>query len=298
MAQEKRAAVLGKPIKHSISPVLHREAYQALGLKHWSYDAVEMDEAGVGEFVESLDESWAGLSLTMPLKHAVVPFLDHVEPLAEILGVVNTVVVQAVREGVAPLKVGANTDVYGIVRSFRDKGLTSGVGEGAPALDAESGAPGVGRRAAILGGGATATSAMAALAQLGYTSPEIYVRSLNRSGALVRAATRMGLSPQWRKFDRAAECVDADVVVSTVPAVGVDKLSAELSARAARPRGVMLDVVYHPWPSALGAVWGDRAIPGTEMLLHQAAEQVRLMTGREAPLAAMRSALDRELQSR
>src|ERR1700722_14352226 len=76
-----KAAVLGKPIAHSLSPVLHRAAYEALGLTDWSYDLVECDEAGLADYVNSRGPDWAGLSLTMPLKRTVLPLLDHVDHL-------------------------------------------------------------------------------------------------------------------------------------------------------------------------------------------------------------------------
>lgn len=108
-----RAAVLGHPIAHSLSPVLHRAAYAALGLD-WTYDAVDVTEETLPGFVAALDDGWAGLSLTMPLKQAVLPLLDHVEPLAEVVGAVNTVLVQG--GGARPTLVGANTDVHGLDR--------------------------------------------------------------------------------------------------------------------------------------------------------------------------------------
>lgn len=114
----RRAAVLGHPIAHSLSPVLHRAAYRALGLDSWSYDAVDVTEDGLPGFVAGLGDDWAGLSLTMPLKQTVLPLLDHVEPLAQVVGAVNTVLVQG--SGSARTLVGANTDVHGIVAALRE----------------------------------------------------------------------------------------------------------------------------------------------------------------------------------
>src|SRR4051794_13120797 len=99
-----RAAVLGSPIAHSLSPALHRAAYRELGLD-WSYDAIECDEVGLPAFVDSLDETWAGLSLTMPLKRAVLPLLDEMSEIATSTGVANTVLRRDGR------KRGDNTDV-------------------------------------------------------------------------------------------------------------------------------------------------------------------------------------------
>ena len=88
----RRAAVIGHPVAHSLSPVLHRAAYAALGLEGWTYEAIDTTEEQLPALVNGLDASWAGLSLTMPLKHAVIPLLDHVDPLANVVGAVNTLV--------------------------------------------------------------------------------------------------------------------------------------------------------------------------------------------------------------
>jgi len=285
-AGARRAAVLGHPIGHSLSPALHRAAYAALGLLGWSYEALDVTAEQLPAFVAGLDRTWAGLSLTMPLKQTVLPLLDHVEPLAEVVGAVNTVLVQGGGSG-APVLAGANTDVYGIVAALRE-GL---VAAGGPALPSEP----VRRSAAVLGAGATAASTLAALAQLGCATPVVYVRSLGRVGALMRAAHRMGVEPRYALLPAApAELGVADLVVSTLPARGADDVAAGLSSLAARVRGVLLDVVYDPFPTALSLAWGNgggTVVGGDRMLLHQGAEQVRLMTGLVAPMAALEAAL-------
>lgn len=294
----RRAAVLGHPIAHSLSPVLHRAAHAALGLSGWAYDAVDVTEEDLGLFVADLDGSWAGLSLTMPLKTAVLGLLDHIEPLAEVVGAVNTVLVQPVPGG-RPVLVGANTDVHGIVRA-----LGEGMADGPDAGEEPSR---IGT-AVVLGAGATAASTLAALAQLGCTTPQVFVRSMARAGATMRAAHRMGVDPRFLTFepmDRVLTAMAAaDVVVSTLPPHGADQLAALLTdgtptdatgaAQVAPVAGVLLDCAYDPRPTALGTAWrarGGAFVSGERMLLHQAGEQVRLMTGRPAPLAAMNQAL-------
>lgn len=288
----RRAAVLGHPIGHSLSPVLHRAAYRALGLDGWSYDAVDVTEEQLPAFVGDLDATWAGLSLTMPLKQTVLPLLDHVEPLAGVVGAVNTVLVQAGGSG-RPVLTGANTDVHGIVAALSE-GLAAAGGAGA----APGERPPV-RSAVVLGAGATAASALAALAELGCTAPVVLARSLGRTGALARAAHRMGVEPVFRSIDGALDAMaGADLVVSTLPPRAADGLA---SAHAPRPGAVLLDVAYDPRPTALHTAWlgaGGVAVPGERMLLHQAAEQVRLMTGRPGPLAAMDAALGAALDGR
>ena len=274
-----KAAVLGHPVQHSLSPILHRAAYRALGLDRWRYDALDVTSEALPGVLDGLDDTWAGLSLTMPLKQTVMPLLDHVEPLAEVVGAVNTVLVQHAPG--RPVLVGANTDVHGLVAAL---------GERLPA----------GTRpltAAVIGAGATAASTLAALGQLGCTTPTVHLRSLGRSGSLIRAAHRMGVEPRYVGLDTAADAAErADVVVSTVPAHAADGLAAELAGR--RVHGVLLDVVYDPRPTALSLAWeaaGGAVVGGERMLLHQAAEQVRLMTGRVAPLEAMDRALGERL---
>jgi shikimate 5-dehydrogenase len=174
--------------------------------------------------------------------------------------------------------------VHGLVAALRES-LGSGPVEGA----------------VVLGAGATAASALAALAELGCTSPLVLVRSIGRTVALNEAARRMGVTPRYEVLDAVAglgPLRQADVVVSTMPAHAADPVASSIAAHGVAMAGVLLDVVYDPRPTALGRAWADAGgsvVGGERMLLHQAAEQVRLMTGRSAPLAAMDEALDRAL---
>lgn len=279
----RRAAVLGHPVAHSLSPTLHRAAYSALGLD-WTYDAIDVEEPELASFVASCGQEWAGLSLTMPLKQAILGLLDHVEPLAEVVGAVNTVLLQP--GGSRPTLVGANTDVHGIVAALREAGFSPG----------DPPASGV-----VLGAGATAASALAALGELGIIAPAVFVRSLARTGALRRAAHRMGVEPTFHQIDAALPSVlTADVVVSTLPAHAADGLAADVVAARPERLGALLDVVYEPRPTALRAAWLARGADagGERMLLHQAAEQVRLMTGQAPPIDSMSAALDSVLADR
>jgi shikimate dehydrogenase len=287
---ERRAAVLGHPVAHSLSPVLHTAAYRALGLDGWQYGRHDVTEGALEGFLRDVDAGWAGLSLTMPLKQVVIPLLDHVDPLAEAVGAVNTVLFSAVGGAGggtgrgAVVTTGTNTDVHGLVAALREGLGARGVAD-----------------AVILGGGATAASALAAVAELGCVSPRVFVRSLDRIGPLREAVARMGVSPSFEVFDERATTsalAAADAVVSTTPKYAADQwaplLTELLTAAGEKPRGVLLDVVYDPRPTALQSAWsalGADAVGGERMLLHQAAEQVRLMTGRTAPLDAMDDAL-------
>jgi shikimate dehydrogenase len=283
----RRAAVLGHPVAHSLSPVLHTAAYRALGLDGWEYGVHDVTEGALAGFLRDVDAGWAGLSLTMPLKQVVIPLLDHVDPLAEAVGAVNTVLFSGGGHsggGGSVTTTGTNTDVHGIVAALREGLGARGVAD-----------------AVILGGGATAASALAAVAELGCVSPRVFVRSLERIGPLRAAVARMGVSPSFEVFDERATTsalAVADAVVSTTPKHAADQwaplLTGLLTAAGEKPRGVLLDVVYDPRPTALQSAWaalGADTVGGERMLLHQAAEQVRLMTGRPAPLAAMDDAL-------
>ncbi len=269
VAGVRRAAVLGSPIRHSLSPVLHRAAYAQLGLG-WTYDAIEVTESGLADFLGGLGPQWAGLSLTMPLKRAVLPLLATRSSSVVLTCSANTVVLGAAGPA------GYNTDVAGIVEAVREH-----------AGDRFATA----RTATILGGGATARSALVALDALELRDAAVVVRRPEAADDLRLLAEGSGIRLRVVPWSDAAPHLCADVVVSTVPGGVADALVAELPAAVP---GTLLDVVYDPWPSRLVAGWrarGGLVVPGHTMLLHQAAHQVQLMTGREAPLAAMRAAL-------
>ena len=271
-----RAAVLGKPVAHSRSPVLHNAAYQALGLRDWSYTSIECDEAGLPGLIGSLGPDWAGLSLTMPLKRAVLPLLDVADPLVTAVGGANTVVFGP--DG----RYGYNTDVPGMVSAL------AGIGVAVPASNGVAGGgAAVPTGATILGAGATACAALAAVRELGLKSAVVLARSPSRAGDLRDAALRLGMAIELRPFT--AGIRDGDLLISTVPG------TADVAWPPVPAACALLDVVYHPWPTPLAEAALRAGVPvasGFDLLLHQAARQVELMTGRApAPLEAMRTAL-------
>jgi len=273
-----KAAVLGKPIAHSLSPALHRAAYAALGFADWTYELVECDEAGLAAYVRSRGPEWAGLSLTMPLKRTVLPLLDHVDHRAAATGGANTVVFRP--EG----RYGYNTDVQGIVDALTEAGAS------VPAT------------VTILGAGATACSALAAVGELGAAGADVIVRDPSRASGLLTTADRLGLKARLRPWADLADDDAAlpDLLISTVPAGAADDYSERIRLTRPAPPAV-LDVVYHPWPTPLAqaaAAAGSVVASGYAMLLHQAAAQVELMTGKPAPLEAMRAAGEQELARR
>ncbi|MFG2991933.1 shikimate dehydrogenase [Streptomyces sp. NPDC048257] len=262
-----RAAVLGSPIEHSLSPVLHRAAYRELGLDDWSYDRFEIDEAALPGFVAGLGPEWAGLSLTMPLKRAIIPLLDGISDTAASVEAVNTVVLTA--DG---RRLGDNTDIPGIVAALHERGI-----EKVPS-------------AAILGAGATASSALAALSRICTGEVTAYVRSRVRADEMRQWGERLGVAVRTADWSEAAGALAAPLVIATTPAGTTDALAASVPEGA----GTLFDVLYDPWPTALAASWsrqGGTVIGGLDLLVHQAVLQVEQMTGRpNAPLAVMRQA--------
>jgi len=270
----RKAAVLGSPIAHSLSPALHRAAYARLGLDGWSYQAIECDEAGLPGWLAGCGPQWAGLSLTMPLKRTVLPLLDRADPVAAATGGANTVVF---RDGA---RLGYNTDVAGLVAALAGAGL-----DRAPA------------GALVLGGGATACSALAALAELGLRQVAVAVRDPARAAGLLAAASRLAMSVELCPFGKET---GAELLISTVPAGAANPYAERLRGIAHPPR-IVVDVVYHPWPTPLATAAsqaGSVAVSGFELLLQQAARQVELMTGRTPPVQAMRDAGLAELARR
>lgn len=271
----RRAAVLGSPISHSLSPVLHRAAYEQLALP-WSYEAIECDEAGLPALLAGLGPDFVGLSLTMPLKRAVLPLLDDVTPLAAAVGAVNTVIFEDA--GGARRLRGENTDVPGIVAGVRGA---------------------IGPRAvcsmAILGAGGTAAAALAAARDLGLANVSVVVRNMARTGDLIAAASRLGVEVDLVPWPGAGVVEAVDLLVSTVPAGATDALAGHWTPKLGQ---LLFDVLYDPWPTRLAAAAqaaGALVVGGLELLVQQAALQVECWTGRSAPIEVMRAAGERAL---
>ncbi|WP_406352470.1 shikimate dehydrogenase [Streptomyces sp. NBC_01635] len=271
----RRAAVLGSPIAHSLSPVLHRTAHAELGLESWTYDRFDVDEAALPGFFEKLGPEWAGLSLTMPLKRVVVPLLDGISETAASVDAVNTVVFA--EDG---RKTGDNTDIPGMVAALREHGIDK--------VDT----------AAILGAGATASSALAALSRICAGEVVVYVRSAARGAEMRQWAERLGVAVRIADWDDAEQALHAPLVVTTTPAGVTDGLARAVPEHPA----ALFDVLYDPWPTVLAARWsahGGAVVGGLDLLVHQAVLQVEQMTGRSpAPLDAMRKAGERALAAR
>ena len=272
-----KCGIVGDPIGHSLSPVLHRAAYDALGLD-WSYEAVQVPPGGLPAFLDGLDSSWRGLSLTMPLKREAVPLLTSADEWVRLTGAANTLVLD--RDG---SRHGLNTDV-----------------PGARAAVAEAGV-GTLERAVVLGVGATAASVVFALAELGLEHVTLLAREPARAGETLRVFAQhlRGTSFEVSLLAEAAEhSQSADIAVSTVPA---SAQRPELVAALAEVP-VIFDAVYDPWPTPLAAsavATGRTLVTGLDLLVGQAVGQVRAMTGNpDVPVDAMRAAAEKELELR
>jgi shikimate dehydrogenase len=241
-----------------------------LGLSGWTYDRLESDAAGLADLVASLGDEWAGLSVTMPGKHAALALAASATDRAIAVGAANTLVHQPSGEWHADC-----TDVDGVVGALRSAGGFTG-----------------GSVSVVLGAGGTACAALAGLAELGVGEVSIVVRDPARAGSASACAERLGLHVEimrWSTVDFGALASQADVLISTTPASAIEDVVEELaSARC------VLDVIYHPWPTALAtavSARGGQLANGLDMLLHQAFSQVEQLTGQSAPRFAMRDAL-------
>ena len=243
---ESRLAVWGDPIEHSRSPQLHRAAYAHLALP-WNYERRRVDAAGFAAALAGLDETWRGLSVTMPLKEAAFRAASDLDRHAALTGAVNTLLLADRR--------GFNTDVGGLIDAFREHDVTGFA------------------TARILGAGATAASALVAVAELGAQHVDVRARRPERAAQLIRIGEQLGIRVTADVFE--APLAPVDTTVSTLPpGTDVDHaVVAELTAHG----GALLDVAYAPWPSPLARSWGDApVISGLLMLLHQAVRQVRI----------------------
>jgi shikimate dehydrogenase len=252
-------------VSHSLSPLLHRAAYAALGLSDWTYDALDIGPSDLPVLLAGLGDEWRGFSVTMPCKQAAVDVADDVGPLPGLLHAANTLVRTAAGWR------AENTDVSGVGMALRLAGVEE-VGS-----------------AAIVGAGGTAAAAAVALCSMGAEHVEVVVRDPSRAGDVARVLGVLGVPVTVTRLTETT--LDAPLVVSTVP-VDAHPHVVGLPWRAGH---TVLDVLYAPWPTPLVqrlTELGGTVVGGLEVLFWQATEQVELMTGHPAPLGEMRAALD------
>jgi shikimate dehydrogenase len=263
-----RCAVLGFPIDHSLSPTLHRAAYVALGLD-WTYDRFALTADQLPDFVAGLDQSWRGLSVTMPLKEAVLS-LGEVDAVARRVRAGNTLILDG------PHRRVHNTDVSGLVWAVRRA------------------TPAALPRVTLLGSGATARSAMLAVVELGANTVTVVARNPAKAEALVALGREVDLEVAVRPWT--ADLPAADLVVSTVTAGAADTLAPVIAASAP----LVFDIVYAPWPTVLADAVeqaGGTVLGGLDLLVGQALGQIELMTGQAVAAEVLYAALDNRAAS-
>ena len=271
-----KAAVLGSPISHSLSPTLHRAAYTALGLDI-EYMAIDTPSEMLVQRIAELDDNSLGYSLTMPLKRDVLALVNNQSQLVIQTGCANTVYRNEEQNWALE-----NTDVYGIVQTILHAGLV-------PI-----------KSASLIGSGATASSALSALAELAVGNVTCYARNQAVFPLLHAQSEFLGIDFQAVTLDEENDVVLAgDLVISTVPSSAQKQIIDRLAV--GQSHSVLLDIAYNPWPSELASYWelhqDGPVLSGVEMLLWQACAQVELFTGKIAPIEAMRAALPKGLST-
>lgn len=273
--EQHRCAVLGFPIEHSLSPVLHNAAYRALGLTDWSYDRFPVDRGQLAEFVAGCGPDWRGFSMTMPLKDEALA-VGEVTPEARLTAAANTLIFDRGRIVVH------NTDIEGFWRP-----LAAHFGVSTPeAVPIES--------AVILGGGATSRSAFYALTLMGVEDITVSARTRSKIETWTPMFEATGVRPEIVDY---GALPDSDLLISTVTRGAADAV-AEI---AAGTQEILFEALYDPWPTELaraGLAKERKVFSGLDMLVGQAVAQVELMTGRSVAAETMMSAGREALRSR
>ena len=243
-------AVLGSPISHSLSPVIHQVAYEFLEISA-KYSAVEVSSGKLAKYLDSTAPELNSFSLTMPLKEELVD-----------LGFPTSDLALRIRSGNTLIKLDSGwrvdtTDVIGFQQSVAAKTNATF------------------QSVLILGGGATARAAIAAFDSVG-VSIDIASRSEHRRVSLLNSALFAEVAViafddqiQWSKYD---------LVINTSPAGAADQLVAHIAGASA----LLFESLYHPWPTALMGFWrsvGLESIDGLDLLVHQAISQIAIFTG-------------------
>lgn len=257
----RRCAVLGQPVAHSLSPLIHTRAYEVLGIAgEWHYGRHEVGVDELEAFVASCGPEWVGLSCTAPLKRAVLG-LGEASATATLLDAGNTYLF-----GGRPRV--ENTDVTGLVQAFARAGVT----QAATAL--------------LLGNGATARSALLALSRMGVRETLVLARSQERARAsLAGLAATLGVRLEYAPWGSVPDA-RAEVLVSTVSEPLPPAVAAGLAARTS----ACFDATYNHYPTELdraARAAGIVQVSGIDLLVGQALEQIRLMTGHACPAAPL-----------
>lgn len=266
------AAVIGSPVKHSLSPALHNAAFQQLGVD-WVYVAFHVAHGDAQRAIDAMRVlELGGLSVTMPHKEAVAMAVDVLDPAASALRSANTVVLQP--DGTL---VGHSTDGAGFIASLTAAGVAVN-----------------GRTVCLLGAGGAARAISDALARAGAARIAVLNRTFATAQETVELAGGVGV------IAGAHDVSEADIVVNAT-SIGMGSEDLPCDPRALRAGQVVADIVYHPRETALlraARAAGATTVDGMGMLVHQAALQQQLWHGLYPDVAVMASAAERELASR
>jgi shikimate dehydrogenase len=259
------AAVIGDPVAHSLSPLIHNAAFRAVGLD-WVYVAMPVSEGQGAAAVEAMRVlGMAGMSVTMPHKNAVIPALDEVDDDAAALDAVNCVI----RDG--DRLVGVNTDGAGFLGGLRaDLGLEPS-----------------GARCVVIGAGGAARAVVRALAVAGAASIGVVNRT---AGTATKAALLAGDRGSVVGFEAVHE---ADLVVNTTPVGMAEAPGVPCDPSLVRPGQAVVDLIYHPRRTRFmdeAEARGASVANGLSMLVHQAAVAFEHWTGTDAPVGVMAEA--------
>ena len=259
------AAIVGNPVAHSKSPQMHNAAYQELGID-WQYLRQEVPQGELANFIEANRNHFKGLSVTMPLKEEALAVADTVTPLAKMLNSANTLLISD-----SEIKAG-NTDAIGIKDAIWQNTKKKF------------------KTATIIGTGATARSALAAIKALNIPQVLLVGRDIEKVQMLSNLAKQFAVQVKEHSWNEMVKTMDAELVISTVPKGVMDEYAMLIPFN---PK-VLLDVNYHPWPSPLAREWllrNGRVVSGLEMLLYQGVKQFEIFTKRKPPIKVMRDAL-------
>lgn len=259
------AGVIGDPVRHSLSPVLHNAAYRELGIDV-TYVAMPVAAGATGAAIAGLRAIDAlGISVTLPHKEAVIEHLDGISDAAHRLNAVNCI--HFGKDGAQ----GYNTDGQGFVASLLDAGF-----------DPQR------KSCVVVGAGGAARAVIEALGSAGASRVGVLARDRTKAEQAAKLAGEAGAE--------VSDIAGADLYVNATPVGMAGEREGALPPGAEQITGSMLvaDLVYNPLRTRLlgeAAARGALTVEGTGMLLHQAAEQIRIWTGAEAPVEVMRSAM-------
>jgi len=261
------AAVLGSPIAHSLSPVLHNTAFKLLGLDG-SYQAIEVTSGGLADFLSNQGSKFDYLSLTMPLKEEVLTIAESssitVDPHSLQIQSINTLI----RDGATWR--ASSTDGSGFIKALANAGYDH--------FDS----------VLILGAGGTARAVAGALDEIA-ANVAVMGRSVRRNAGI--AACFKNVDPEFIIWNDSIDLRSYDLVVNTTPSGAADLVAENIPSKV---EGLLFDVLYKPWPTLIARRWADaggEVIGGLELLLYQGIDQINLIH----PLG--QQIIDRELRS-